>query len=61
MPDPRILKLSARTGEGMDAWRAWLETMRGRMPDGRTGTAHTHAHGHAYGHSHEHEHEHEPE
>jgi hydrogenase nickel incorporation protein HypB len=63
MPEPRILKLSARTGEGMEAWRAWLETMRGRVPDGRTAEDRVHAHGHAHGHthSHEHEHEHEPE
>ena len=52
MPDPKILKLSARTGEGMDAWRAWLETMRGRVPDGRPAESHVHAH------EHEHEHEH---
>jgi urease accessory protein len=63
MPEPRILKLSARTGEGMEAWRAWLETMRGRVPDGRPAEARAHTHGHAHGHthSHEHEHEHEPE
>jgi len=24
MPDPRVLRVSARTGEGLDAWIAWL-------------------------------------
>jgi hydrogenase nickel incorporation protein HypB len=28
MPDPRILRLSARTGEGLDAWLDWLAARR---------------------------------
>jgi hydrogenase nickel incorporation protein HypB len=28
MPDPRLIALSARTGEGMDDWLAWLEKAR---------------------------------
>jgi hydrogenase nickel incorporation protein HypB len=28
MPRPRVLKLSARTGEGLDGWVAWLEQRR---------------------------------
>lgn len=33
MPEPRLLPLSARTGEGMDAWLAWLaEHMPARDP-----------------------------
>ncbi len=70
MPEPRILKLSARTGEGMDGWKAWIESMRapilGRNAKGvrmhEHGHAHAHTHGstkHAHPHSHEHAHEHE--
>jgi hydrogenase nickel incorporation protein HypB len=29
MPEPRLLALSARTGEGMDTWLHWLEETRG--------------------------------
>jgi hydrogenase nickel incorporation protein HypB len=36
MPDPTVLELSARTGEGMETWIAWLErsrtTARGALP-----------------------------
>src|SRR5512136_924226 len=28
MPKPKVLKLSARTGEGLDQWVAWLEAQR---------------------------------
>jgi hydrogenase nickel incorporation protein HypB len=28
MPDARLLRLSARTGEGLDEWAAWLEARR---------------------------------
>ena len=28
MPDPRVIALSARTGEGLDAWLEWLEARR---------------------------------
>jgi hydrogenase nickel incorporation protein HypB len=28
MPEPRLIALSARTGEGMDDWLAWLEKAR---------------------------------
>ena len=28
MPRPRVLKVSARTGEGLDRWVAWLEEQR---------------------------------
>jgi hydrogenase nickel incorporation protein HypB len=35
MPRPRMLKLSARTGEGMDAWIAWLEERRAPIAERR--------------------------
>ncbi len=62
MPEPRVLRVSARTGEGMDAWKAWLEAMRapiagGRPPEAR-GHAHEHEHAHAHAHRHTHEHAH---
>jgi hydrogenase nickel incorporation protein HypB len=30
MPDPHMIAVSARTGEGMDAWMGWLEARRSR-------------------------------
>jgi Ni2+-binding GTPase involved in maturation of urease and hydrogenase len=29
MPDPRMIAVSARTGEGVDAWLRWIEQTRG--------------------------------
>lgn len=40
MPSPRLLAVSARTGEGMEAWLDWLLTARGDCPAERL-----HAHG----------------
>jgi hydrogenase nickel incorporation protein HypB len=37
MPEPALLPLSATTGEGLDAWIAWLE--QHRAPIGRHGAA----------------------
>ena len=37
MPEPRLLALSARTGEGMDAWLDWLAQMRAASPEGDPG------------------------
>jgi hydrogenase nickel incorporation protein HypB len=46
MPSPRVIELSARTGQGMDAWMAWLEEQRAPLlPAG------AHEHG---GHGHDH-------
>ncbi len=56
MPEPRILKVSARTGEGMDAWKAWLEAMRTPMLAGKPKQARMHTHGHGHEHTHAHEH-----
>ena len=60
MPDPTILRVSARTGEGMEGWRAWIERMRAPILGGNAPEARMHEHGdtHAHGHAHEHEHEH---
>jgi hydrogenase nickel incorporation protein HypB len=38
MPDPRVIELSARSGDGMDEWIAWLQRCRTAAPptaDGR--------------------------
>jgi hydrogenase nickel incorporation protein HypB len=60
MPDPKILRVSARTGEGMEGWRAWIEQMRAPILGGKPREARMHEHGdaHTHGHAHEHEHEH---
>ncbi len=60
MPQPRMIQVSARTGEGMPAWKAWLESMRATTLDRRSGKeVHMHSHaGHEHPHQHAHEHEH---
>ena len=32
MPDPKIIRSSAVTGEGIDDWLTWLDTCRTSMP-----------------------------
>jgi hypothetical protein len=32
MPEPRSIALSARSGEGLDSWLAWLEAEAGQRP-----------------------------
>jgi len=48
MPEPRLLKMSAKTGEGIDAWLAWLEEQRPapveETPEGHHGHEHHHEH-----------------
>jgi hydrogenase nickel incorporation protein HypB len=55
MPDPRVIEVSARTGVGMDAWKGWLEHLRGRVA-AKGGGAHTHTHAHDDHHGHGHAH-----
>ena len=43
MPRPRLLRVSARTGEGIGEWLSWLETAR-REPKGALAGAHAHHH-----------------
>jgi hydrogenase nickel incorporation protein HypB len=50
MPEANMLKVSAKTGEGIDAWLQWLEERR-PAPVERTPEARAH-------HHHEHRHEH---
>ena len=69
MPNPRLLKVSARTGEGMAAWTAWLDALPRVAPSGAAHAhghahdphhGHDHAHGHAHDHAHGHAHDHGP-
>jgi hydrogenase nickel incorporation protein HypB len=64
MPEPRVLVVSAKTGQGVDAWAEWLEREKQHLAS--SGVAahdhgqahdHDHAHGHSHGHAHEHRHE----
>lgn len=50
MPEANVLKVSAKSGEGIDAWLAWLEGQRA-APGAKTAEGH-------HRHDHEHTHEH---
>jgi hydrogenase nickel incorporation protein HypB len=56
MPAPRVIEVSARTGQGLDQWIAWLAELR--APFEGTAHAHGHRHGHDHGHDHDHGHGH---
>jgi hydrogenase nickel incorporation protein HypB len=59
MPRPRVLALSATTGEGLTAWLDWLAEQRSLHPVGPAHeSAHDHSHGHEHDHSHGHGHDH---
>jgi hydrogenase nickel incorporation protein HypB len=49
-PRPAMLRVSARSGEGVAAWLAWLDERRRSVPRpaGDRAGAHTHAHGQAH-------------
>ena len=59
MPRPKVIEVSARTGEGIDRWVSWVEELRVAMtrPARGGGHGHGHAHSHAHGASGEHHHE----
>lgn len=44
MPVPRVIRVSALTGEGMDAWLAWLAERRAALPPAPAGRAAHHHH-----------------
>ena len=52
MPQVRMIRLSAVSGEGLPEWIAWLEARRAALPP-PTGRAHRHdaSHGTAHEHS----------
>ncbi len=45
MPEPRLLEVSARTGEGIDAWIRWLEARRPKAVTAAKGLGEGHTHG----------------
>ncbi|MBK7862604.1 MAG: hydrogenase nickel incorporation protein HypB [Archangiaceae bacterium] len=49
MPEPKLLKVSAKSGEGIEAWVSWL---RERQPARLAGHGHGHEHGHSHPHGH---------
>jgi hydrogenase nickel incorporation protein HypB len=63
MPRPRAIRLSARTGEGMPEWVAWLAELRQALPPSAeprgSGGGPDHGHGHANAHAHGHDHAHD--
>jgi hydrogenase nickel incorporation protein HypB len=48
-----VMRVSAKTGEGVDEFRAWLKALPARIAE----EAHAHAHEHG-DHDHQHDHEH---
>jgi len=46
MPNAAMLKVSAKTGEGIDAWLTWLAEHRPSPVEGRTKEKHEHSHEH---------------
>jgi len=73
MPEPRMIMVSAKTGEGVAEWLAWLAEQRARIarPTGAAVhhhhhqgeapvDAHDHVHEHVHGHAHGHTHSHGP-
>jgi hydrogenase nickel incorporation protein HypB len=59
MPRPEAIEVSARTGQGIEAWIAWLEARRAALPRATGAAAHVHAHAHPHVHAHAHEHRHD--
>jgi hydrogenase nickel incorporation protein HypB len=55
MPEPRVFLVSARTGEGMDAWKGWLEAMRAALVKRRLEELRKQGKGHGHAHPHVHE------
>jgi hydrogenase nickel incorporation protein HypB len=43
MPDPQVILVSGRTGEGIEQWRRWLEELRFRERSSRADHAERHA------------------
>ncbi len=53
MPDARMLKVSAKTGEGIEQWLRWLEERRPEAVERPTDAHHHHHHEHSDGSKHE--------
>jgi hydrogenase nickel incorporation protein HypB len=54
MPEASMLKVSAQTGEGIDAWLQWLNELRPAPIEHQPEAHHHHDHQHSHGHEHEH-------
>jgi len=54
MPRFEAIQISAKTGQGLDAWIGWLEARRAKVARGTGAAAHGHSHEHPHGHGHEH-------
>ncbi len=55
MPSAKVIELSARTGQGIDRWVAWVEELRGVVAR-PAGVAPSHPHDHDHAHDHPHGH-----
>jgi hydrogenase nickel incorporation protein HypB len=63
MPEPRVIQVSAVTGEGVESWIDWLAERRAALPApvSRTGDDHhDHDHHHDHEHTAQHSHPHAP-
>jgi hydrogenase nickel incorporation protein HypB len=56
MPAPRVIEVSARTGQGIDQWIAWLAELRAPFEGAAHAHGHRHDHDHDHGHGHGHAH-----
>ena len=58
MPNPKMITVSAKTGEGIEAWIAWLEAqpVRRKLKLKLAQGHHHHSHEHGPHHGHDHEH-----
>ena len=53
MPNPTIIEVSARTGQGVDEWLRWLGARRPK-PGVKPAAPHHHHHHHEHDHGHAH-------
>jgi hydrogenase nickel incorporation protein HypB len=64
MPSAKVIEVSAKTGQGMDEWVAWLEEQRAPFAPtiklANVALGRGHVHGPGDGHSHDHDHGHGP-
>jgi len=53
-PQATVMRVSAKTGEGVDEFRTWMKALPARFFEDDDHD-HDHAHGHDHGHDHDHE------
>jgi hydrogenase nickel incorporation protein HypB len=54
MPRFEAIQISAKTGQGLDAWIGWLDARRAKVARGTGAARHDHGHEHDHGHGHGH-------